>query len=261
MATTGRFGEPFRPLERSGSPRGPRVRVGTRREGSENRRNGGPVRREPRPWRFAMSPVITYAIRSCCLGRLLAATTARGVCHVRFADADSDLVEGLRQEFPYAELVRDDVRAGWAVRRIAGSIESGAPLELPLDVRGSRFQRRVWDALRAIPRGTTRTYGDLAAQLGQPGAARAVARACGANPVPVAIPCHRVVPRAGGAGGYRYGAWRKQALLESEGASPAGSASARGSCRASRRSRARRASASRALRASPRSSGIRGTPR
>jgi AraC family transcriptional regulator of adaptative response/methylated-DNA-[protein]-cysteine methyltransferase len=93
---------------------------------------------------------------------------------------------------------------------------------VPLDVAGSRFQRRVWDALRAIPRGRTLAYGDVAAALGAPRAARAVARACAANPVALAVPCHRVVPRSGGTGGYRWGAWRKHALLahEAPGASP-----------------------------------------
>jgi AraC family transcriptional regulator of adaptative response/methylated-DNA-[protein]-cysteine methyltransferase len=168
-------------------------------------------------------PAIAYTIRKTSLGWLLVAATARGVCHVRFGDSDQTLEGDLAAEFPYAPLRRDDAGTRrWADVLLAWVEGRGSHLEVPLDVRGSCFQRRVWDALRAIPCGTTRSYGELAASLGRSGAARAVARACAANPVAVAIPCHRVVERGGGLGGYRWGAWRKRALLarEAQTASP-----------------------------------------
>jgi AraC family transcriptional regulator of adaptative response/methylated-DNA-[protein]-cysteine methyltransferase len=166
-----------------------------------------------------MTRAITYAIAPCRLGLLLVAATERGLCHVRFADTPEDLQEALRAEFPWARRVRDDAALRMQTGALVAAVD-GAPLpvSLVLDVRGSRFQRRVWDALRAIPRGATRSYGEIAAGIGRPGAARAVARACATNPVALAIPCHRVTPRSGGAGGYRWGTWRKRALLEREAA-------------------------------------------
>ena len=166
-------------------------------------------------------PSIAFTIRDTALGFLLVAASERGVCHVRFGESEAGLAADLARELPAARLERDDARlAAWAgvlVRAVAGE---GDAEGVPLDVAGSRFQRRVWDALRAIPRGRTLGYGDVAAALGAPQAARAVARACATNPVPLAIPCHRVVPKAGGTGGYRYGAWRKRALLEAEARAP-----------------------------------------
>jgi AraC family transcriptional regulator of adaptative response/methylated-DNA-[protein]-cysteine methyltransferase len=166
-------------------------------------------------------PSIAFTIRDTVLGFLLVAASERGVCHVRFGESEAELTAALARELPAARLERDDARlAAWAgvlVRAVAGE---GDAEGVPLDVAGSRFQRRVWDALRAIPRGRTLGYGDVAAALGAPQAARAVARACATNPVPLAIPCHRVVPKAGGAGGYRYGAWRKRALLAGEAREP-----------------------------------------
>ena len=163
------------------------------------------------------TPSIAFTIRDTALGHLLVAASERGVCHVRFGESEAELEHALARELPSARLERDDARlAGWAgalARAAAGEGDAG---EVPLDVAGSRFQRRVWDALRAIPRGRTLAYGDVAAALGAPHAARAVANACAANPVALAIPCHRVVPKSGGTGGYRYGAWRKRALLAGE---------------------------------------------
>ena len=160
---------------------------------------------------------IAWTVRETSLGRLLVAATARGVCHVRFGDGDADLEAALAAEFPYAFLRRDAAAlAAWSDALVAWVDGCGGSLDVPLDVRGSAFQRRVWQALRAIPCGATRSYGEVAASLGRPGAARAVARACAANPAALAIPCHRVVPRGGDPGGYRWGAWRKRALLALE---------------------------------------------
>jgi AraC family transcriptional regulator of adaptative response/methylated-DNA-[protein]-cysteine methyltransferase len=152
------------------------------------------------------------------LGWLLVAATERGVCNVRLGPDPDGLESELRAEFPFAVLERDDAGlAAWgaALARAAAGRDPG--LDLPLDVPASRFRRRVWDALRRIPHGETRTYAEVAAALGRPRAARAVGGACAANPVALLVPCHRVVPAAGGVGGYRWGAERKRALLLAEG--------------------------------------------
>jgi len=165
---------------------------------------------------------IAYDVVPCNLGRMLVAGTRRGVCFVAFADAEPELLARLAARSPHATGVREPARlAGW-VARLADYVDGRrARLEVPLDVGSTRFQREVWAALRRIPHGQTRTYGQMAATLGCAGGARAVARACAANPVAVAIPCHRVVPASGGAGGYAWGAARKRALLERErGAAP-----------------------------------------
>jgi AraC family transcriptional regulator of adaptative response/methylated-DNA-[protein]-cysteine methyltransferase len=167
-----------------------------------------------------MTAGIAYTIRRTPLGLLLVAGTARGVCHVRFGTSESGLAAALARELPSARLERGGEHiARWADELAAAAQGRGDLSRVPLDVAGSRFQRRVWDALRRIPRGETRSYGALAEALGRPRAARAVARACAANPAPLAVPCHRIVPKAGGVGGYRFGAWRKRALLAAE-ASP-----------------------------------------
>lgn len=166
---------------------------------------------------------IHYTILGCSLGRLLVAATPRGVCNVRFGEADAELERGLQAEFPHARLAHDPTRlARWSdaiVRYVDGR---DTRLRVPLDVRASRFQRRVWNALQAIPRGQTRCYSELAASLGVPGGARAVARACATNPVAVVVPCHRGVARDGSLAGYRWGLARKRALLAREGATPSG---------------------------------------
>jgi AraC family transcriptional regulator of adaptative response/methylated-DNA-[protein]-cysteine methyltransferase len=157
---------------------------------------------------------ITYAIVDSRLGRMLVATTERGVCAVQFGDTDHELAETLTSKFPAATIRRDDGAAGAWVQAIVDHVCGTHPnLDVPLDVRATAFQRRVWDALRAIPRGTTRSYGDVARDIGQPTAARAVARACADNPVAVVVPCHRVVRADRGLGGYRWGIERKEALL------------------------------------------------
>jgi AraC family transcriptional regulator of adaptative response/methylated-DNA-[protein]-cysteine methyltransferase len=165
---------------------------------------------------------LRYTIRESALGLLLVAASERGVCHVCFGESEALLVTALHAELPSARFVRDDERlAGWADPLVRAAAGQGGAERVPLDVAGSRFQRRVWEALRAIPRGHTLGYAEVAEALGAPRAARAVARACAANPVALAVPCHRVVPKQGGAGGYRYGSWRKQALLTGERSEPA----------------------------------------
>jgi AraC family transcriptional regulator of adaptative response/methylated-DNA-[protein]-cysteine methyltransferase len=131
-------------------------------------------------------------------------------------------VAALRDEYPAAELFRDDRALVPAVETIRAYLDGTRPrIDLPLDIRATAFQGRVWDALRAIPYGSTRSYGDVARAIGRPAAVRAVARACAANPVSLIIPCHRVVRRDGAPGGYRWGAARKRALLAGERAAPA----------------------------------------
>jgi AraC family transcriptional regulator of adaptative response/methylated-DNA-[protein]-cysteine methyltransferase len=151
------------------------------------------------------------------LGSLLVAASEKGICHVRFADAGADLEEELGREFPYAELRENPGRLKPWSDALVSYVDGHSPdLDVPLDVRGSRFEQRVWKALRSIPRGDTRAYSEVADALGLPKGARPVARACALNPVAVAIPCHRVVRKSGELGGYRWGTLRKRALLERE---------------------------------------------
>lgn len=151
------------------------------------------------------------------LGRLLVAATPRGVCAVKIGDEDRALERELRVEYPAATVDRGDAQlSGW-VERIVRSLAPRAPdPRLPTDVRATAFQRRVWRELQRIPRGRTRSYQDVARRIGQPAAARAVARACAANPVALVVPCHRVVRTDGQPGGYHWGADRKRALLAGE---------------------------------------------
>jgi AraC family transcriptional regulator of adaptative response/methylated-DNA-[protein]-cysteine methyltransferase len=160
---------------------------------------------------------IRYGIVKTSIGLVLVARTARGVCRVSIGDRAEALESALAAEFPRAAIARDDR----ALKEETSAIVSGIQpdhlrLSIPLDVLATAFQWRVWNALRRIPRGETRTYADVATAIGAPGAARAVARACATNPVALLIPCHRVVPAAGGTGGYRWGAERKARLLEAE---------------------------------------------
>jgi AraC family transcriptional regulator of adaptative response/methylated-DNA-[protein]-cysteine methyltransferase len=161
--------------------------------------------------------VIRYATAATPLGRVLVGATDRGVCAVSLGDDDARLVDALRAEYPRASLEPARGGARGNVAEIARAVAGDADLRrVPLDVRGTAFQQRVWSALRAIPRGETRSYAEVAAAIGQPRAARAVAAACAANPVALVVPCHRVVRSGGGPGGYRWGAERKRALLEGE---------------------------------------------
>lgn len=159
---------------------------------------------------------IRYVLGECDLGLALVGATERGICTVRFGEQREPLIASLREEFPAATLRETNELAPWVVLLRAYVAGDSELLEVPLDVRGTEFQLRVWGALRAIPRGETRTYGQLAEQLGVPGGARAVANCCANNEIPIAIPCHRVVPASGDSGGYRWGRERKQQLLDVE---------------------------------------------
>ena len=161
---------------------------------------------------------IAYAIADSALDRLLVAATERGVCAVYLGDDDATLAGELREEFPAAEIQADDDALAAYVEAVLGAMESGAAGGLPLDVRASAFQARVWEALRAIPCGETRTYAEIANAIGAPSAARAVGSACGRHPVSVVVPCHRAVRSDGGLGGYRWGLPRKRRLLDAEAA-------------------------------------------
>jgi AraC family transcriptional regulator, regulatory protein of adaptative response / methylated-DNA-[protein]-cysteine methyltransferase len=161
--------------------------------------------------------LIRYSISSCPLGRMLVAATDRGVCSVSLGQSDRVLRQALAREYPRAEIRNG--RAGLLryVRALLRHLHGSAtPLHLPLDVRATAFQQRVWSALCRIPYGATRTYGQVARSIGRPRAVRAVARACATNPTCIVVPCHRVVRSDGGLGGYRWGIARKQALLEQE---------------------------------------------
>ena len=160
---------------------------------------------------------INYTITASPMGRLLVAVTERGVCAVRMADNDAELEKDLREEFPNAELKRDDSALRESVQKILNHLEKNEPrIDLPLDIKATAFQRQVWEHLRAIPYGQTVSYGDVAKALGKPGAVRAVGRACATNPVALVIPCHRVVREDKTLGGYRWGLDRKKKLLEHE---------------------------------------------
>jgi AraC family transcriptional regulator of adaptative response/methylated-DNA-[protein]-cysteine methyltransferase len=167
--------------------------------------------------RGAIAAAIRYTCADSPLGRMLIATTERGICSIQFARSDGELMEGLKREFPFAVRKVD----GGGLQSWVGALlrhMRGKDLDssLPLDIRATAFQRRVWAYLQSIPFGVTRSYSEVAKGIGQPRAVRAVARACATNPVAVAIPCHRVVREDGSMGGYRWGIERKKALLEME---------------------------------------------
>jgi len=178
-----------------------------------------------RPGAFAAGGAgvtVRWAVAPCWLGSVLVGATERGVAAILLGDGRGALARELRERLPRATLVEAerDSELARAVERVVALIEAPASGHaLPLDVAGTAFQRRVWTALRQLPAGTTTTYGELARALGRPRASRAVARACAANPVAVAIPCHRVVAADGSPGGYRWGVDRKRALLEREASS------------------------------------------
>lgn len=162
---------------------------------------------------------IRYAFGRSALGLVLVAAADRGVCAILLGDSEADLLTDLTRRFRRADIgAAGDDFAGW-VEQVVAFVDdpAGAQLNLPLDIRGTAFQRRVWEALRAIPPGQTATYGAVAQAIGSPRAVRAVATACAGNPLAVAVPCHRVLPATGGIGGYRWGAERKRRLLVKEG--------------------------------------------
>src|SRR5579863_5972259 len=160
---------------------------------------------------------IRFAVGECSLGAILVAATEKGVCAIHLGDDPEALVRELQDRFPKAELVGGDRDFERLVARVVGFVEMPAKgLDLPLDLRGTAFQERVWRALREIPAGSTTTYGKLAERLGMPRAVRAVAGACAANNIAVAIPCHRVVRTDGALSGYRWGVERKRELIGRE---------------------------------------------
>ena len=160
---------------------------------------------------------VRFAIRKSPLDLLLVAATGRGVCMIALGDDEGALSRALQAEFPGALLSRDESGLGAFVEPIVRHLSGKLPhLSLPLDVRATAFQRRVWQELQRIPAGSTASYKDVAARIGNPKAVRAVANACAANPVPLIVPCHRVVRDDGRVGGYRWGAKRKEALLARE---------------------------------------------
>ena len=160
---------------------------------------------------------IRYDVVETPVGRLLVGATQKGVCAVQFGDSEEKLAASLRAEFPAADLQPDRAFlspwAGALREHLSGRLQK---LDIPLDIQATAFQRRVWEYLQSIPYGGTRSYGEIAKAIEQPGAARAVARACASNPVAVVIPCHRVVRGDGDSGGYRWGAERKRKLLDLE---------------------------------------------
>jgi AraC family transcriptional regulator, regulatory protein of adaptative response / methylated-DNA-[protein]-cysteine methyltransferase len=160
---------------------------------------------------------ITFAIAPTPVGQMLVAATDRGLCAVRFGESATELEGSLREEFHAASLHRDNAAIGRYVQPLLAGIRGeNTIIDLPLDVRATAFQKKVWQALREIPRGETRSYSDVAREIGDPQAVRAVARACASNPVALAVPCHRVVRSDGDLAGYRWGIERKKKLLEGE---------------------------------------------
>ncbi|VTU26221.1 Regulatory protein of adaptative response [Variovorax sp. PBL-E5] len=172
----------------------------------------------PTTWRAGGAGTdIRFAIGECALGAILVAQSERGVCAIALGDDPEALVRDLQDQFPQARLLGGDARFEQLVARVVGFVEApGLGLDLPLDVRGTAFQQRVWQALREIPAGSTASYADVARRIGAPKSVRAVAQACGANHLAVAIPCHRVVRSDGHLSGYRWGVERKSALLQRE---------------------------------------------
>jgi AraC family transcriptional regulator of adaptative response/methylated-DNA-[protein]-cysteine methyltransferase len=160
---------------------------------------------------------IRFAIGDCSLGSVLVANSDRGVCAILLGDDPDALARELQDQFPRANLIGGDAGFERLVARVVAFVEAPARgLDLPLDIRGTAFQQRVWQALRKIPTGATASYADIARRIGAPKSVRAVAQACAANRLAVAIPCHRVVCNDGGLSGYRWGVERKRALLDRE---------------------------------------------
>jgi AraC family transcriptional regulator, regulatory protein of adaptative response / methylated-DNA-[protein]-cysteine methyltransferase len=163
--------------------------------------------------------VLRFAVGECSLGSILVAATDKGVCAIQLGDDPDALVRDLQDRFPKARLIGADRDFEHMVGQVIGFVEAPAQgLDLPLDVRGTAFQQRVWQALREIPAGSTASYAEIARRIGQPTAVRAVAQACASNAIAVAIPCHRVVRNDGALSGYRWGVERKRALLAMEAA-------------------------------------------
>jgi AraC family transcriptional regulator of adaptative response/methylated-DNA-[protein]-cysteine methyltransferase len=164
--------------------------------------------------------VISYTIAKCSLGVLLVAGTEKGLCAVKLSDTEAQLESDLSAEYPEAQIHRNDQVLREPVRDLLDYLDGKQPrLDLPLDIRATAFQWQVWENLRAIPYGETKSYAQVASAMGQPKAVRAVARACATNPVALVIPCHRVIREDQTLGGYRWGLERKKRILEKERAS------------------------------------------
>jgi AraC family transcriptional regulator of adaptative response/methylated-DNA-[protein]-cysteine methyltransferase len=173
--------------------------------------------------RGGLGLTISYATANCPLGVLLVAATQRGICFAALGDEEATLLLALHQEFPNASVEQSEDGLADTMSVLAGCLDGQAQaLSLPLDARGTDFQVLVWNALREIPPGETRTYSEIARSIGKPAAARAVGRACATNRLPLLIPCHRAVRADGDAGGYRWGSERKAAILAAEKAALAG---------------------------------------
>lgn len=169
--------------------------------------------------RGAIAAPIRYSCTDSPLGRMLIAATEKGICSIQFADSDEELEQGLKQEFPYAVRRRDGEGLSELASQVMDSLKgeaSPSSATLPLDIRATAFQRRVWAYLQAIGFGETRSYAEVAKGIRRPSAVRAVARACATNPIAIAIPCHRILRSNGDLGGYRWGVQRKKKLLEIE---------------------------------------------
>jgi AraC family transcriptional regulator, regulatory protein of adaptative response / methylated-DNA-[protein]-cysteine methyltransferase len=162
---------------------------------------------------------IRFAVGECSLGSILVAQSDRGICAILLGDDPDSLARDLQDQFPKANLIGGDAGFERLVAKVVGFVEAPAlGLDLPLDVRGTAFQQRVWQSLRKIPAGSTASYTDVAKLIGCPNSVRAVAQACGANPLAIAIPCHRVVRSDGDLSGYRWGVERKRKLIDREAA-------------------------------------------
>lgn len=167
--------------------------------------------------RGAIAAPIRYTFTDSPLGRMLIAATDKGICSIQFADCDEELEQSLRQEFPFAVRRRDDAELSSFAQQVIAKMRGAAPSEtLPLDIRATAFQRRVWTYLQSLGTGETKAYSEVAKAIRRPSAVRAVARACATNPVAIVIPCHRVVRSDGECGGYRWGIQRKEKLLQME---------------------------------------------
>lgn len=172
----------------------------------------------PTAWRQGGAGVeIRFGLARSTLGHVLVAMTEKGICAILLGDDPGTLVEDLARRFPRARIKRGDADFRDHVARVVAMVEQpGTGIDLPLDLQGTAFELKVWQALRAIPPGATASYGEIASRIGRPGAARAVAAACAANKLAVAVPCHRVVAKDGSLAGYRWGVSRKAALLARE---------------------------------------------
>jgi AraC family transcriptional regulator, regulatory protein of adaptative response / methylated-DNA-[protein]-cysteine methyltransferase len=167
--------------------------------------------------RWAVNTTIRFAIGGCSLGSILIAQSERGICAILLGDDPDELARDLQDRFPQANLIGGDGEFEQLVSKVVGFVEAPASgIDLPLDIRGTAFQQRVWQALREIPAGETASYTNIANRIGSPGSAKEVAQACAENTLAVAILCHRVVKKDSTLSGYRWGVKRKRALLEKE---------------------------------------------